>query len=131
MMCRGSTLPFSVSPRERRRDSIPQQRLLLEVCWEALEHAGQAASSLRGSATGVFVGVSTNDYAERLRGVTDEGAGLYGGTGNMLAVTAGRISFFLGLQGPTLAVDTACSSSLVALHLACQSLRLGECTRRW
>nr|AAF62883.1 epoD [Sorangium cellulosum] len=118
---------FRISPREAM-SLDPQQRLLLEVSWEALESAGIAPDTLRDSPTGVFVGAGPNEYyTQRLRGFTDGAAGLYGGTGNMLSVAAGRLSFFLGLHGPTLAMDTACSSSLVALHLACQSLRLGEC----
>ncbi|MEP7121034.1 MAG: alpha/beta fold hydrolase [Byssovorax sp.] len=119
---------FRISPREAV-SLDPQQRLLLEVSWEALEHAGQAPTALRESRTGVFVGAGPNEYAERLEGLADETAGLYAGTGNMLSVTAGRLSFFLGLHGPSLAVDTACSSALVALHLGCQSLRAGECER--
>ena len=119
---------FRISPREAV-SLDPQQRLLLEVSWEALEHAGQAPTALHEGPTGVFVGVGPNEYAERLLDLTDKAEGLYVGTGNMLSVTAGRLSFFLGLNGPALAVDTACSSSLVALHLGCQSLRLGECER--
>jgi epothilone polyketide synthase D len=115
---------FRISPREAM-SLDPQQRLLLEVSWEALERAGRDPSGLRETATGVFVGVGMNEYIERVK----EGGELdtYVTTGNALSVIAGRISFVLGLQGPSLAVDTACSSSLVALHLACQSLRQGEC----
>ncbi len=119
---------FRISPREAV-SLDPQQRLLLEVSWEALEHAGHVPPALSERRTGVFVGVGPNEYAERLQGLAEEAAGLHIGTGNMLSVTAGRLSFFLGLHGPSLAVDTACSSSLVALHLGCQSLRLGECDR--
>jgi acyl transferase domain-containing protein/aryl carrier-like protein len=117
---------FRISPREAP-SLDPQQRLLLEVSWEAIERAGQDPAALRERSTGVFVGITTNDYAERLEGRTDAAVELYGGTGTMPSVAAGRLSFFLGLTGPTLAVDTACSSSLVALHLGCQSLRQGEC----
>jgi acyl transferase domain-containing protein/pimeloyl-ACP methyl ester carboxylesterase len=117
-----------ISPREAA-SLDPQQRLLLEVSWEAIEHAGQTLTALRDSSTGVFVGVGPNEYAERIRSLADDATALYAGTGNMLSVAAGRLSFFLGLHGPSLALDTACSSSLVALHLGCQSLRLGECDR--
>lgn len=116
---------FGISPREARHLD-PQQRLLLEVCWETLEHGGIPPSSLHGSQTGVFIGISTNDYLHRLTG--DPAAiDAYLGTGNALSVAANRLSFFLGLEGPSLAIDTACSSSLVAIHQACQSLRGGEC----
>jgi acyl transferase domain-containing protein len=117
---------FRISPREAA-SLDPQQRLLLEVSWEALESAGQVPSALRESPTGVFIGATYNEYIERLEGLSDDAAGPYALTGNMLSIAAGRVSFFLGLHGPSLAVDTACSSSLVALHLACQSLRQGEC----
>ncbi len=116
---------FGISPREATRMD-PQQRLLLEVAWEALERAGQAPQSLQGSRTGVFVGISTSDYAQRQfgnRALLDA----YAGTGNAHSIAANRLSYVLGLRGPSMAVDTACSSSLVAVHLACQSLRAREC----
>ena len=117
---------FGISPYEAERID-PQQRLLLELAWEALEHAGHSGAELTGSSTGVFVGVSVNEYA---RNVTSQLASLGGLTasGNYLAVIANRISYFLGVGGPSLAIDTACSSSLVAVHLAVQSLRQQECS---
>ena len=118
---------FGLSNREARRVD-PQQRLLLEECWHALEHAAIAPPSLRGSRAGVFVGLSSDDYAlltyDRRRA---EGLDVYSGTGTHRSMAAGRVARSLGLTGPAVQVDTACSSSLVAVHLACQSLRLGEC----
>jgi len=116
---------FGISPREVRHLD-PQQRLLLEVCWETLERAGLPPSQLADTQTGVFIGISTNDYLRRLNRLPKE-IDAYIGTGNALSLAANRISFVFGLQGPSMAIDTACSSSLVAIHQACQSLRLGEC----
>ena len=117
---------FGITPREAV-SLDPQQRLLLEVSWEALEHAGIAPEQLAGSPTGVFIGICSNDYSQQLlnRDVGTIDASL--ATGNCNSVAAGRLSYALGLQGPSLAVDTACSSSLVATHLAIQHLRNGEC----
>ena len=118
---------FGISRREARAMD-PQQRLLLEVSWEALEDANIAPSSLRGVAAGVFVGISTFDYAGLRYAQHDyEGIDHYFATGGVLSVAAGRLSYTYGLTGPSMAVDTACSSSLVAVHLACQSLRNREC----
>jgi acyl transferase domain-containing protein/ubiquinone/menaquinone biosynthesis C-methylase UbiE/acyl carrier protein len=117
---------FGVSPREAV-SLDPQHRLLLEVSWEALENAGWAPAALLGSNTGVFVGITATDYAERLGWAGDEQIDAYRLTGNPLNFAAGRLAYTLGLQGPALAVDTACSSSLVAIHLACLSLRAGNC----
>jgi acyl transferase domain-containing protein/acyl carrier protein len=117
---------FGISAREAEAMD-PQQRMLLEVAWEALEHAGIAPDSLRRSATGVFAGVSTDDYLRLTTSLREpETLTAYSALGNAFSVAAGRISYFLGLQGPCIHVDTACSSSLVAVHLACQSLRGGE-----
>jgi acyl transferase domain-containing protein/acyl carrier protein len=117
---------FGISAREAEAMD-PQQRLLLEISWEALENAGIAASGLRRSATGVFIGISTDDY-HRLTSSLREPASFtaYSGLGTARCVAVGRISYVLGLQGPSIQLDTACSSSLVAVHLACQSLRSGE-----
>ena len=118
---------FGISPREAIHID-PQQRLLLELAWEAIERAGVAPDSLRGTRTGVFVGIGIGDWAVRMQRAGGlEEIDAYTGIGTGFAFAAGRVAFHLGLQGPALAVDTTCSSSLVALHLACQSLRAGEC----
>lgn len=119
---------FNLYPREAA-GMDPQQRLLLETAWQALESAGLATERLRGSDTGTFVGVSTNDYAQLVLKSGDPAhLDAYFGTGNALNAIAGRIAYALGLRGPTMITDTACSSSLVALHQACAALRAGECT---
>ncbi|HET9211255.1 MAG TPA: beta-ketoacyl synthase N-terminal-like domain-containing protein, partial [Thermoanaerobaculia bacterium] len=117
---------FGISPREAC-EMDPQQRLMLELSWEALEDAGIPPRSLAGSKTGVFVGAIGHDYAElhRLAGATVTS---HTGPGTNLAIIANRVSYLLGLRGPSLTVDTACSASLVSVHLACQSLRAGECS---
>lgn len=117
---------FGISPREAEALD-PQQRLLLEVVWESLERAGVPPSDHAGRTTGIFVGISTSEYAQRLTARQRLEVGGYLVTGNMLSTAAGRISHVLGTHGPSLAVDTACSSSLVAVHLAAQALRRGEC----
>ncbi|MCB0644801.1 MAG: polyketide synthase, partial [Phaeodactylibacter sp.] len=117
---------FGISPKEAKYLD-PQQRLLLELSYEALDDAGKVRSDLDGSRTGVFVGISINEYSHlqvgNLHQITS-----HSGTGNALSIAANRISYFYNLRGPSLAVDTACSSSLSAVHLACQSLRSGECS---
>ena len=115
---------FEITPRETV-NMDPQQRLLLEVAWEALENSGKRPNTLAESNTGVFIGISTNDYSQLVfknRGKIDA----YAGTGTSTSIAANRISYFLNLKGPSYSVDTACSSSLVAVHLACTSLKSGE-----
>lgn len=117
---------FGISSQEA--DSLdPQQRLILEVAWESLEHAGLNPERLTDSATGVFIGMGTSDYLQMLQQNAPERTDLYMLTGNAHCVASGRLSYLLGLRGPSLVVDTACSSSLVATHLAVMSLRNGEC----
>lgn len=117
---------FGISPREAARMD-PQQRLLLEVAWEALEDGALVPSKLAGTQTGVFIGISSNDYMHLLLRHANA-IDVYDGTGSALSIAANRLSYTLDLRGPSVAVDTACSSSLVAVHMACQSLLSGEST---
>lgn len=117
---------FGISPREATWVD-PQQRLLLEVGWEALERAAWTPKKI-GPQTGVFIGWMHNDYQNE---ASDSFLNLnpYIATGAAGSFLSGRLAYYLGLQGPSVAVDTACSSSLVALHLAIQSLQRRDCDR--
>jgi acyl transferase domain-containing protein/short-subunit dehydrogenase/acyl carrier protein len=117
---------FGISPREAVAMD-PQQRLMLELSWEALERAGIPADKVRGGQVAVFAGSGFQDYGDLLNSAP-EAAGPFMGTAAVAAVIAGRVSYTLGLEGPSVTVDTACSSSLVAVHLAAQALRERECT---
>lgn len=115
---------FGISPREAIQMD-PQQRLLLQVAYEALADAGQTLESLEESQTGVFIACSSFDYAYGLFSDIDR-VDAHNVTGNLHCFLSNRISYLLGLHGPSLSIDTACSSSLVAVHLACTSLRNRE-----
>jgi acyl transferase domain-containing protein/NADPH:quinone reductase-like Zn-dependent oxidoreductase/acyl carrier protein len=117
---------FGISPREAVWID-PQQRLMLETVWEGLERAGYSPGALRGSRSGIFVGVATNEYSHLLSAESVEKIEPHFITGNALNAISGRVAFALGLEGPAVAVDTACSSSLVAVHQACQALHSGDC----
>jgi epothilone polyketide synthase D len=116
---------FGIAERDARCMD-PQQQLLLLTTWQALEHAAIDPSRLRGRAVGVFCGLSSTDHVQVLRDAGGVRLGSAAALGAAASIAAGRISYQLGLRGPSLTVDTACSSSLLAVHLACQSLRSGE-----
>ncbi len=119
---------FNIGPREAIYLD-PQQRLLLETTWHALEDAHILPSSLRGTKTGVFMGVGSYDYSH-LPFISGNREHLdpYYATGTSSAGVAGRLSFFFDWHGPSIAFDTACSASHTAIHSACQALRYGECS---
>ncbi|SES40800.1 type I polyketide synthase [Lentzea albida] len=117
---------FGISPREAT-DMDPQQRLALELAWEALENAGVVPSALRERPIGVFMGAFGSDYATLSQRLGLDGIGHHTVTGLSRGLIANRISYTLGLRGPSFTVDSAQSSALVAVHLAAQSIRSGEC----
>lgn len=103
----------------------PQHRLLLETSWEAMEHAGVRPATMAGSLTGVFVGLTHDDYT-LLAADARALEGPYGVTGITHSFASGRVAYAMGLHGPAITVDTACSSGLTAVHMACRSLHEGE-----
>ena len=116
---------FGISPREAQRMD-PQQRWLLELTWEAFEDAGEKPVNWRGSATGVYVGISSNEYGSiQMMGESD--IDVHTNSGSTLSIASNRISYLYDLKGPSISVDTACSSALVAVNLACKSIWSGEC----
>ena len=115
---------FGISPREAAQMD-PQQRLLLELAYETICHSGYTMAQLRGSDTGVYIGIASADYAYRLNddlGLIDSAVA----TGNPASIAANRLSYVFDLRGPSMAIDTACSSSLVAFHQAVRSVQSGE-----
>jgi acyl transferase domain-containing protein len=119
---------FRFSPREAERTD-PQQRLFLKVCWEALENAGYAPDSLRGSKTGVYAGIMLMEYMQQLTSERKLTAQFdpYDVSGNGFSFLSGRASYFFGFQGPGITTDTACSSSLVSIDQACKGLWMDDC----
>ncbi|MGX1805086.1 type I polyketide synthase [Nocardia sp. NPDC055321] len=115
---------FGISPREAA-DIDPQQRLMLEMTWRALEDGRVPTGSLRGSRTGVYIGASWHDY-QILRKELGLGASQHSAVGTALDIIAARVSYFLGLTGPSLTVETGCSSALVGLDLAVRAIRSGD-----
>ena len=99
----------------------PQHRLLMETSWEAIEHAGIDPTSLAGSSTGVYLGLSHDDHTSRTLD-----AGAYGYTETAACMASGRVAYNLNVNGPALTFDTACSSGLLAVHMACRGLDSGE-----
>jgi acyl transferase domain-containing protein len=100
----------------------PQHRIFLEVGWEAVEDAGHDPATFPGN-VGVFATCGMNTYmmyhlVTNQRIMQTVGEWLVRHTGNDMNFLATRLSYELGLKGPSMNVQTACSSALVAIHLA-------------
>ena len=117
---------FKISTAEAKMMS-PQQRLLLETSWHALENANIVPEELRGTNTGVFMGVGDDHFGILSSKDSSEQQRKHFVSGNALSTASGRLSYFYGFEGPNITLNTACSSSLVAIDQAVQSIRAGKC----
>jgi len=117
---------FHISGREAQTMD-PQQRIMMELAWTCLEDAGIPPIQLSGKKVGMFVGISSMDYAELQQFNRDLDVEAHHSTGSAAVLVPNRVSHFLNLRGPSFTVDTACSSALYAIHLAAQSIQQGEC----
>jgi acyl transferase domain-containing protein/acyl carrier protein/methylmalonyl-CoA mutase cobalamin-binding subunit len=118
---------FFKIPGIEAKQMDPQHRLFLEVAVRALNHANITLESLNDSKTGVFCGISTQDYGQ-LNYKDHIEFNAYTVVGSACSAAAGRLSHFLNLKGPSITVDTACSSSFSALYLAVNALRNQQCS---
>lgn len=117
---------FNISPKEAMAMD-PQQRLLLELTWEAFENGSMDITKYNGSDTGVYLGISCNEYTmSNLYSHDLSNIDAYSLTGTAFSVACGRVSYTFGFEGPCFSVDTACSSGLTALHLACNAIKEGD-----
>lgn len=116
---------FGISTKEAT-EMDPQQRVLMEVAWEAIENSGRSAESLKGENVGVFIGIRSTEYYPPERNRDPKDINFFSGMGTQLSAASGRLSYSLGLTGPSLSLDTACSASMTALHYACESIRNNE-----
>jgi acyl transferase domain-containing protein len=113
---------FGISPREAKSID-PLQRMILEVVYEALENAGIASDTLKGTNTGVFIALGNSDYIQaRFRSGNLETVDVYDTTGIPFGTACGRVSYMYDLKGTSYALDAACASSLLAVHLANEEL---------
>ncbi|MFE2045602.1 beta-ketoacyl synthase N-terminal-like domain-containing protein, partial [Streptomyces sp. NPDC059477] len=117
---------FGISPREAA-EMDPQQRLVLELAWESLEEAGILPATLADTPVGVYIGAMAHDYAALRHHPDAAPLTRHTLTGLNRGLLANRVSYTLGLRGPSLTVDSAQSSALVALHLAYRAVRDGDC----
>ncbi|WP_062054967.1 hybrid non-ribosomal peptide synthetase/type I polyketide synthase, partial [Aquimarina longa] len=115
---------FGISPREAKLMD-PQQRILLELSHELIERSGYVSSDIKGTKTGVYIGVEQVDYSGYMK---NNQADLYSGTGSALSILANRLSYYYDFRGPSMSIDTACSASLTSIHTAVKDIRSGECT---
>lgn len=120
-------LLFSISPRESR-SLDPQHKLILKAVWWALEDAGVSLTEIAGSDTGIYIALSSDDFAQRI-GVSLGALNAHSALGSGRPMAAGRLGYLLNTHGPVMTLDTACSSSLVAMHLAVEDLRSGRTDR--
>jgi len=120
---------FGISPREAELMD-PQHRVLLECAWSAMESAGHAPGAYPGL-VGVYAGAGHNTYLlENLAtrpGAAELVADKQTVVGNRSDFLSGRVSYKLGLEGPSINVQSACSTSLVAVVEACQALLAFQC----
>ncbi len=114
---------WGISPREALRMD-PQQRWLLECAWESIEDAGYRPSSLKGTKTGVYVGIASNDYAQ-VQMTSPDDVDVHTNSGSTLSIASNRIAYLMDLKGPAISVDTACSSALVAINMGCRDMWAG------